>query len=289
VRPIHHLVLPVTTLNLARGRLDHLGFTVAPDARHPFGTGNCCVFFANGTYLEALALADRDAADRAAAEGLYFVQRTKRFLERRGEGFAMLALRTGDAEAVQAEFEETGVSAGPLFRFTRMATLPDGSEHEIGVVLAYAGSSDAPDATIFACEPIAAERLWDPAYTAHPNSAAGVTGVTAIAENPADFADFLSATTGQDRIAATDDGVSADLPGGTVSILSPAGFLDRYGVKGPDPRHGLILAGFDVAAGDPDRAGSYAGPTAIRRGDDIVVPPAPGLTAVLCFRSIENG
>jgi hypothetical protein len=29
---------------------------VAADARHPFGTENACVFFADGTYLEPLAL-----------------------------------------------------------------------------------------------------------------------------------------------------------------------------------------------------------------------------------------
>ena len=89
---IDHLVLPVTTLALARSRLTGLGFTVAPDARHPFGTGNCCVFFENRTYFEPITILDRAAADIAAAEGVFFVRRIKRFTERQGEGFAMLAL-----------------------------------------------------------------------------------------------------------------------------------------------------------------------------------------------------
>ena len=39
-RPLDHLVLPVDTLTQARRRLSNLGFTVADDARHPFGTEN---------------------------------------------------------------------------------------------------------------------------------------------------------------------------------------------------------------------------------------------------------
>ena len=68
MRSIDHLVLPVTTLTLARSRLTSLGFTVAPDAQHPFGTGNCCVFFKDRTYLEPITIVDRTAADMAAAE-----------------------------------------------------------------------------------------------------------------------------------------------------------------------------------------------------------------------------
>ena len=161
-RPIDHLVLPVTTLTLARSRLTSLGFNVAPDARHPFGTGNCCVFFQNRTYLEPITILDRAGADMAAAEGLVFVRRVKRFFERQGEGFAMLALRSEDAAADQQAFETAGVSAGPSFRFARMAALPDGSEREIGVVLAYAEDAGAPDATVFACQHLAGDVLFQP-------------------------------------------------------------------------------------------------------------------------------
>ena len=54
-RAIDHLVLPTDSLGVARARLSALGFTVAPDAQHPFGTGNCCVYLQDGTYLEPLA------------------------------------------------------------------------------------------------------------------------------------------------------------------------------------------------------------------------------------------
>src|SRR5687767_5209912 len=196
-RPLDHIALPVTTLSLGRSRVTSLGFTVAPDARHPFGTGNCCVFFKNRTYLEPITVLDRGAADMAAAEGVYFVRRLKRYTERNGEGFAMLAFRTDDAERDQAEFEKAGIAAGPVLRFARNAVLPDGSEREIGVVLAFAEDGGAPDATLFACQHLAPDILFQPPYMEHPNGAIGIVATTAVAENPADFHILLSAATAE--------------------------------------------------------------------------------------------
>ena len=56
---LDHLVLPTVNIAMARERLGRLGFTVAPDARHPFGTENACVFFADKTYLEGLYHMDK--------------------------------------------------------------------------------------------------------------------------------------------------------------------------------------------------------------------------------------
>ena len=286
---IDHLVLPVTTLGLARARLSTLGFTVAPDARHPFGTGNCCVFFENRTYLEPITILNRNAADLAASEGMFFVKRLKRFMERHGEGFAMLALKSDDAEAAQERFEKAGVSAGPLFRFSRKATLSDGSEREIGFVLAYANSPAAPDATIFACQHLDSDALFQPSYLTHPNGATGVVAVTAVAENPADFHILLSEASGQRELRATSLGVEAEIAGQALSFLTPAAFLTRYGVDPPDPRNGLRLAAFDLVVSDMERAAVFAGQAAKRHEERIVVPASPGLGAVLAFRSVGNG
>ena len=62
-------------------------------------------------------------------------QALKRFTERHGEGFAMVAMKSGDAEADHAAFEQAGFGGGKVFRFTRKATLPDGSEREVGFAL----------------------------------------------------------------------------------------------------------------------------------------------------------
>ncbi|MEO1399011.1 MAG: VOC family protein, partial [Pseudomonadota bacterium] len=39
-RSIDHLVFPVADIGAARERYTQLGFTVAPDGKHPFGTEN---------------------------------------------------------------------------------------------------------------------------------------------------------------------------------------------------------------------------------------------------------
>lgn len=68
-RPVDHLVLPTVDLDTARQRLEALGFTVAPSAQHPFGTENACVFFSDNTYLEPLAIAQRETCETEARNG----------------------------------------------------------------------------------------------------------------------------------------------------------------------------------------------------------------------------
>lgn len=273
---------------LARSRLTSLGFTVAPDARHPFGTGNCCVFFRNRTFLEPVTIVDRTAADIAAAEGLFFVRRVKRFTERHGEGFAMVALKSEDAEADREDFESAGIAAGAVFRFTRMATLPDGSQQEIGFALAYAENPSAPDVTFFACQHLAPDVLFQPAYLEHPNGAAGIVAVAAVAHNLAESRAFLSAVTGEEEPRASEAGLETVVDSQSFFAFTPAGFHVRYGFAPPEPRRGLLFAAIEIVVGDLERAVGYAGPTAMRRDGYIVVPPSPGLGAVLAFRTQAN-
>jgi glyoxalase-like protein len=282
-RAIDHLVLPVTTLTLARSRLTSLGFTVAPDARHPFGTGNCCVLFADRNFLEPITILDRAAADMAAAEGFFFVKRIKRFTERHGEGFAMVALKSDDAEADRAAFEQAGFGGGEVHRFTRKATLPDGAEREVGFALADAESAAAPDATFFASQHLDPSVLFQPAYIEHPNGATGIAKAAAVAENPGDFQDFLTAAIGPVEAAPT------GLQAGAVAAFSPAAFRARYGLEPPDARRGLLFAAVEIRVADLERAIGYAGPTAARHDGRIVVPPSPGCGAVLCFRKDDDG
>jgi hypothetical protein len=290
MRPIDHLVLPVTTLTLARARLTSLGFRVAPDAQHPFGSGNCCVYFGNRTYLEPITILDRAAADLAAATGNTFVKRLKRFSERRkGEGFAMVALKSDDAARDMLAFAEAGLAVGEVLSFERVATLPDGSERELGFALAFADEPSAPDAAFFACRHLAPEALFQPEYLEHPNGARGVASVVAVAENPADFHILLTAVTGQRELRSTSFGVEAVVDGQDVSILTPAGFRARYGVEPPDPRRGLLLAAFDIVVSDMGVAFARLGRDAARHEDRLVVRPGPGLAAVMGVREANDG
>ena len=86
-RQLDHLVLPVFDIDVARQRYSDLGFNVAPDGRHPFGTENCCIFFADGTFLEPLGVAHRETCEARAQKGHTFVANDQTFRFRRGGRF----------------------------------------------------------------------------------------------------------------------------------------------------------------------------------------------------------
>ena len=277
-------MLPTTTLTLARARLTSLGFTVAVDARHSFGTGNCLVLFKNRTYLEPITILDRNRADMAAAEGIVFVKRLKRFTERQGEGFAMVAMKSSDAEADVAAFAKAGAGGSPVFRFSRQARLPDGGEREVGFATGFADFPMAPDTTFFVCQHLSEDVLYQASYVEHPNGAEGVMAVVAVADEPAEFHAMLRTATDNMETTVFETGVKVEANGQSVLILTPDAFLARYRIDAPNPRRGLRLAGFEIAVSDLNRAGRYASNSAKRHEDRIVVPPAPGLGAVIAFQ-----
>ncbi|MFB9952704.1 VOC family protein [Rhizobium puerariae] len=188
-RSVDHLVLPVTDLAVARSRLTDLGFTVAPDAFHPFGTANSCVFFSDGTYLEPLALANRRHATAAAKRGNVFTARDLSFRKARNrQGFSALVVATDDAAADHARFRLRGVSAGDVLEFSRSVKMPDGSESEASFRLAFAGDERAPDFFLFSCQridPLPADRGE---LERHANMVTGLSEIILSAREPAEFA-----------------------------------------------------------------------------------------------------
>ncbi|MCJ9670128.1 MULTISPECIES: VOC family protein [unclassified Neorhizobium] len=191
-RPIDHLVLPVAGLTAARSRLTELGFTVAPDAFHPFGTANACVFFSDGTYLEPLALANRRHAGVAAKRGNVFTARDLAFRKTSNrQGFSALVVATRDAMADHARFKMRGVSAGDVLEFSRGMTLADGSETQASFRLAFAGDDRAPEFFLFSCQrinPLPADRSG---LERHANTVTGLSEIILSAPTPADFAPLV--------------------------------------------------------------------------------------------------
>lgn len=191
-RLIDHLVLPVADLAVARSRLAELGFTVAPEAFHPFGTANACVFFSDGAYLEPLAIANRRQAAAAAKRGNVFTARDLAFRKARNrQGFSALAVATGDAAADHARFRLRGISAGDILEFSRGVKMPDGSETEASFRLAFAGDEHAPDFFLFSAQrinPLPADRGE---LERHSNTVTGLSEIVLSAASPDDFAPLL--------------------------------------------------------------------------------------------------
>ena len=289
--PLDHLVLPVSDLAEARGRLTRLGFTVAPDGIHPFGTANCCVFFADGTFLEPLAVADRAIADAAASAGNVFVRHDRDHRARNGEeGFSAVVFATGDATRDHARFVGSGISAGELLDFSREFATLEGGRDQAAFRLAFALGPDAPDCLFFTCERVRAPDVDRTPLQRHANGVTGVAGVLMTAPDPQHLAGTLQQTAGA---PPQPDGDGMVLRRGVfvLRVMTMDHFADETGL--PDDGDGrtafraLELACQDMADLRRRLAAASIGFHEAPAG--LVVPPAPGQGAALIFRSPAAG
>lgn len=284
-RSIDHLVLPTADLDVARARLDALGFTVAPDGLHPFGTQNACIYFADDTFLEMLAIADPTAVERACEAGNVFVARDHAFRARRGDdGFSAVVMASTDADADHAEFVAAGVSAGHRLDFSRGYVDAQGVARTVSFRLAFAAPADLSDTYFFTCERVDAPAGGRGALAVHVNAVIGVSRVIAVAAAPRSFESFFS--TLANRHPQTGNGELVVQAGNAeISVLSPNAMASRF-LTAPSKTSGFDLSGIIFASANLDQtAGALdaAGILYQSVGAMIVVPPAPGQGAFFAF------
>ncbi|WP_084032904.1 VOC family protein [Chelativorans sp. J32] len=189
---LDHCVLPSANLAIARELLTRLGFTVAPDAAHPFGITSCRVFFEDGSYLESVVLADKNATRRASAAGNVFVQRDRRFRDAGGdEGFSALAFGTDDAALDHIRFVDGEMSAGDPLSFSRPFPDSSGNKTEASFKLAFAAPEDAPS-FFFTCERVKTPAVDCSTLCQHANHVSGILRILVTASEPRAAGTFLS-------------------------------------------------------------------------------------------------
>lgn len=279
-RALDHLVLPVHALDEARARLTRLGFTVAADARHPFGTENACVFFADNTYLEPLGVASREECEAAAVAGNAFVARDQAFRFRSGgEGLSAIVVASSDAAADHARFCNLGISGGDMVTFERPIRLPDGRETTAAFRLAFAADLRSPDFFLFACErvnPLPADRG---ALERHDNAVTGIAAVVLSEENPSDFQYLLEEVVNQREIEAHSFGITVPSANARIKVLTPEGLSAFFGLSGQQNGRGLkgravVFGTADLGVTEKLLAANCVGYT--RRGDRLIVPHEQG-------------
>lgn len=285
-RPLDHLVLPTASLEVARARLGSLGFIVAPTGLHPFGTENCCVFLADGTYLEPLAVGSEQIAGNAIAKGNVFVARDRIYRDKCGnEGFSAVALGTRNADQDHARYVEADLSAGDMLSFSRAFTDATGKSDTASFKLAFASGSGATDAFLFACERINAPKGDRTALQAHANGATGTAEVVAVSDVPSEQHRLISIAAG---IGEGDSDVF-ELPNATLTVLDPAAIAERFGMPVGAPSK-FRFAGIVFSVQRADVVARLLVANSIEhdiRGNDIVVRPAPGQGAAFIFREIK--
>ncbi|WP_027061632.1 VOC family protein [Mesorhizobium loti] len=286
IHPLDHLVLPTQNLDVARARLSSLGFVVAPTGIHPFGTENCCVFLADGTYLEPLAIGDEQAARKAIADGNVFVARDRAYRESRGdEGFSAVVLGTDHADADHARYVEAGLSAGDTLSFSRAFTDTSGKSEVASFKLAFASAGDATDAFLFACQRINAPKVDRSALQVHANGASGILEVVAVSDQPAEQIRLISVAVNDPAV----DGEVFRLPNAALSVLDAKSFTARFGIPAGSSTK-LRFAAIVFAVRSIDVTSRLLAANSIQHdiaGNDIVVQPASGQGAAFIFREIQ--
>ncbi len=284
-RALDHLVLPTASLDTACERLGALGFTVAPEGVHPFGTVNACVFLDDGTFLEPLAVGDNAVAAAEVRRGNVFVARDAAFRFRNGEeGCSAVVFGSSNANADHAEFSGSGLSIGARLDFSRAFKTPDGDEGEASFRLAFAGDWRSPDCFFFTCERLNVPKVDRTALQAHANGVTAIREIILREAEPGAFSDFLESLC-DTKPVADGAGLSVDLRGHRLSVLPPAELTRRFGIKAGHGR-GLRPVAITFVAKDLVAVAQLLDQNGVafeRRENRIVVPPAPGQGTTFIF------
>lgn len=234
-RGIDHIVQVVSDLEEAAARYRALGFTTTPPARHPFGTGNILVQFANRSFLELLTVVDPAAIEEPGPGRFSFAAFNRDALAAHGEGGAMVVVRSRDASADRAAFASAGLPVFEPFGFERTATGPDGIARKVAFSLTFTADPAAPDVGIFACQSHYPENFWKPDFQRHDNGAHGIAGIVISTPRPDASAAVWAAVTGAvPRPVA--GGLSFDTADGDVTLLTPESIRERWGISIPADR-----------------------------------------------------
>jgi catechol 2,3-dioxygenase-like lactoylglutathione lyase family enzyme len=114
IQGIDHLVIVVNDLEQATRDYQELGFNVVPGGRHPVGSHNALIAFADGSYLEILAFY-REAPDHRWWEALI-----------KGEGLVDFCFQTDDLRGDTKKLRDAGVAINDPVPWARKR--PDGYE-----------------------------------------------------------------------------------------------------------------------------------------------------------------
>jgi hypothetical protein len=289
-RPLDHLVLPTADLGTARARLMALGFTVAPVGVHPFGTENACVYLADGTFLEPLAVGDAGKVAEAVAAKNVFVARDQKFRAESGEeGFSALVFGTQDADADHDAFVRAGISAGDRLDFSRPFTDASGKADTASFRLAFAAIANAPDAFFFTCERANAPKVDRSALQAHANGATRIAAIVACANNPADYRSFFVAVANAAAARDTDGELLVELPNADIKLADPLAFRADFGLDLPSGSE-LRLAAIVFSVAKLTQTENILRANVIdfeHHGNRLIVPQASGQGAIFAFEEFS--
>ena len=288
-RLIDHLVLPTAKLAVARARLTKLGFTVAPEGQHPFGTKNACVYLADGTFLEPLAQAnDKIQHEAARRNSNVFAARDLAYRFRRGEeGMSAVVFGTEDAEADHTVFMQEGISAGPLLEFSRAFVDAEGREDKASFRLAFAADLRAPDCFFFTCQRVGVPNVDRSALERHENGAVRLKAAVLAAPDPFSFGPIVRAVSGAEIDGFHDDRFTIAAANAGIEMMTSQALYENFGTPSINDR-GLQARAVVFGVPDLKATKSYLvskGIACEKYRGRVIVLPAPGQGAIFAFEA----
>ncbi len=161
LKGIDHIVIAVPDLDVARKSYEALGFSVVPGGRHPVGTHNALIAFADGAYIELIAFYEKNPAHK------WWTPLQK------GGGLVDFCMQTDDLLGDTAAFRKAGVAIDDPSPLSRLR--PDG--YQLKWVLSIPrGDHRGIAPFLIQDETPRDERI--PRETRHAN---GVTGIGSVA------------------------------------------------------------------------------------------------------------
>ena len=252
VRLIDHFVLVAGNLSDARQHYRRMGFNVAPDGVHPFGTHNANMYFRDGPMIETLSIENPVKYAAAVEAGNTFVRNDAAFRAAHGDGgLSHVVVTSTDADRDHDGFLERGVSGGDIVSFSRQFEQPDGSVETIAAKLAFATHSKAQSAFYFTCEDIVTPAIDRSSLLDHENGALGANHVISCSREPLTYVDFLRGLFEPNEIRVSDQAIDCIAPNGRASIVTPEVLAQDFGMKhsrtGADLLHrGLVFRVTDL-------------------------------------------
>ncbi len=207
---LDHPLVGVADLEAARAGWARLGFTPTPRGRHiGWGTANYCIMF-EGSYLELLGVVDAGQFTAGLPEQL----------AARGQGMMRFALASPDAAAAGARLRAGGIAASEPQSLKRILELPEG-DVEPAFTLVHLPDEALPGLPLFVCQHLTPGLLRRPEWLRHPNGATGITSITAVADNPAEWFERYRRIFGSGACTMTDDTLTVQLGNCALVVIAP--------------------------------------------------------------------
>ena len=268
-RAIDHLVLCVNDLDAAIAAYTRLGFTVTPQAIHPFGTGNALIQF-NGMYIELLSVIEPDKIPETDLAAPFSFPAYNRDYLRHREGMSMLALQSNDAEQDRKQFMAAGAAVPDVFHFEREAKTPEGESVGVAFSLAFANHPLLRHAVTFVCQHHhPSGNFYFPAYQSHANGSVAIGKILLshwAADAVCDFYDEIKV-------------------GDLVEALHGDELVAMYGFDDPAfPSDGF--AGFELFVDDVNKISEAAVSLGAEwKNECLILPPSKFFGVMVVIRS----